>query len=333
MHLSRSIVTTAAATLAFSLACGSEPTGGNNLPGADTTPAAIAVAGGNSQTGTVSTALSNPLVVKVTNAAGDTLVGVQVNWAVTAGGGTLSSASSLTNSQGRAQVTLTLGPNVTLHTVSATVHNTSLSTNFTATAIAAMDNTPASITMVSGNGQSATVGDPLPNPLVARVRNASSQDLNNVTVEWTVTQGAGTLGSPTSNTNAQGQASNTLTVGAGAGPQTVTAAVQSNTSLNVTFNATANAITTAADVTVSNNQFTPVNAKVLATGTVTWTWAAGALAHNVTWITGGFTDSGDLIAGEMHQVTFPAAGTFTYYCSIHGLPGGPIMNGSVTVSN
>jgi plastocyanin len=175
------------------------------------------------------------------------------------------------------------------------------------------------------------VGDPLPNPLVVRVRNAGSQDLNNVTVQWTVTQGAGALGTPTSNTNVQGQASNTLTVGAGAGAQTVTAAVQSNTSLNVTFTATANAITTTAGVTVSNNQFSPFNGKVLATGTVTWTWAPGAVTHNVTWVAGGFTNSGDKSTGT-HQVTFPAAGTYSYYCSIHGTPGGG-MNGTVTVSN
>jgi plastocyanin len=327
MHLSRSIVG-AAATLALSLACGTETT---NPPPADTTPAAIAVVSGNSQTATVSTALPNPLVVKVTNAAGDTLVGVQVDWGVTAGGGALSSATSTTNSQGRAQVTLTLGSTVTVHTVTATVRNTSISTTFTATSTAAVDNTPASITIVSGNAQSATVGDPLPNPLVVRVRNAGSQDLNGVTVQWTVTAGAGALGSPTSNTSASGQASNTLTVGGSAGAQTVTAAVQSNTSLNATFNATANALTGAAGVTVSNDQFSPFNAKVLAGGTVTWTWATGAATHNVTWVAGGFDDSGNQSTGT-HLVTFPAAGTFSYYCSIHGSPGAG-MNGTVTVSN
>ena len=332
MRLSRSIVV-AAVTLAFSLACGSEPTGGNNPPpgGADTTPAAVSVASGNNQSATVSTALANPLVVKVTNAAGDSLAGVQVDWAVTAGGGAVSSATSTTSSLGRAQVTLTLGANVAIHTVTATVHNTSLSASFTASATAAVDNTPASITIVSGDGQSATETDPLPNPLVVRVRNAGSQDLNNVTVEWTVTQGAALLGSPTSNTNAQGQASNTVTLGPGAGPQAVTAAVQSNTSLNVAFGATANAITTAAGVSVSNNQFSPFNAKVLAGGTVTWTWSPGAVTHNVTWVSGGFTPSGDKSTGT-HQVTFPAAGTFSYYCTIHGTPGGG-MNGTVTVSN
>jgi plastocyanin len=332
MHLSRSIVA-AAATLALSLACGSEPTGGNNPPpgGADTTPAAISVASGNNQSGTVGTAVANPLVVKVTNAAGDSLLGVQVDWAVTTGGGSLSSASSTTSSLGRAQVTLTLGPNVAIHTVTATVHNTSIGTSFNATSIAAPDLTPASITIVSGDGQSATVGDPLPSPLVVRVRNAGAQDLSGVTVEWTVTGGAGALGSPTSSTNASGQASNTLTVGGTAGAQTVTAAVQSNTSLNVTFNGTANAITGTAGVTVSNNQFSPFNAKVLAGGTVTWTWAPGAVTHNVTWVAGGFANSGDKSTGT-HPVTFPAAGTYSYYCSIHGTPGGG-MNGTVTVSN
>jgi plastocyanin len=145
-----------------------------------------------------------------------------------------------------------------------------------------------------------------------------------------VTEGGGTLASATSTTDAQGQASNRLTVGVTAGPQTVSAAVQSDPSVSVTFNATAAAVTGTASVTVADDSFTPSNAQVLAGGVVTWTWAAGAATHNITWVSGGFADSGDRASGTF-QLTFGAPGTFNYYCSIHGTPTTG-MRGTVTVN-
>jgi plastocyanin len=51
-------------------------------------------------------------------------------------------------------------------------------------------------------------------------------------------------------------------------------------------------------------------------GTVTWTWSA-SLAHNATENPPpGFTSSPTQAAGA-HTVTFPTAGTYRYYCTIH----------------
>lgn len=294
----------------------------------DTTPAMIVIVSGNNQTAQVGTALGSPLVVRVTNAAGSALSGVTVNWSVLAGGGMLGSASSTTNAQGQAQVGYTVGATAIANQVRATVQGgTTLTATFSATASAAIDNTPAVITVVSGNNQSATVGQALPNPLVVRVANAANQAIPNVVVSWTVTQGGGTLGSATSTTNAQGQASNSYTVGASAGANEVRAALQTNAAINTLFAATANAVATTASVAVTNFQFTPASATVAAGGTVTWNFNQGT--HNVTWVSGGFTNSGDMSSGT-HQVTFPSAGTFQYYCSIHGTPTTG-MRGSVTV--
>lgn len=312
--------------VAFSLAVACSSDNGTD-PGPDTTPAAITVVGGNGQSGTTGGALGNPFVAQVTNADGDPLQGITVQWSVVAGGGSLGSASTPTNAQGRAEVTYTLGaagPN----TVRATVAGTSLTTTFTATANAPVDPTPASIDISDGNNQSGIRGDPLDAPFAIVVRNAALQVLSGVTISWTVIQGGGSLGAATSVTNAQGVATVTYTLGPNTGTNTVDAAVESDPSLEETFTATANAPPANAAVSVEDSFFDPNAVTVATSGTVTWMWS-GALDHNVTWVSAGFQNSPTQPSGN-HQVTFADAGTFDYYCTIHGTPTGG-MRGSVTV--
>lgn len=76
-------------------------------------------------------------------------------------------------------------------------------------------------------------------------------------------------------------------------------------------------------VTVGNDFFSARNIVVQAGTTVTWTWQAGALEHNVTF---SDTTSGDRSGGAVFSRTFNAAGTFNYHCTIH-----PSMTGSVLV--
>jgi Bacterial Ig-like domain (group 1)/PcRGLX-like protein central beta sandwich domain/Dockerin type I domain len=89
-------VTLQAATLAAASAGGS---GGGNL----------VLVSGNNQSGIVSQTLANPFTVKASDAAGNPLSGVTVTFATALGGGTLSTASAITDSQGLASTTLTLG--------------------------------------------------------------------------------------------------------------------------------------------------------------------------------------------------------------------------------
>ncbi|MDH3497977.1 MAG: plastocyanin/azurin family copper-binding protein [Gemmatimonadota bacterium] len=314
------------ALIAGAAGCGEE---GSNPPPPNTTPAAISVVSGNNQSATVGTALPAPLIVNVTNSDGAALSGVVVSWTVVAGGGALGSATSTTNAQGQAQTTYTVGANAGANQVQAAVQsNTSLSTTFSATA-AAFDNTPAAITIVGGNNQSATVGQGLPNSLVVRVTNAASQSLDGVAVSWTVTQGGGSLAAAQNQTNSQGQASNSYTVGANPGANTITAAVQSNPSLNVLFNATANAVGSSANIGVSGLTFSPSDVTIATGGTVTWSWNTG-VAHDVTWDAGTPAASATN-TNVTYQQTFANAGSFAYYCSIHGGPGGVGMSGTVTV--
>lgn len=90
-------------------------------------------------------------------------------------------------------------------------------------------------------------------------------------------------------------------------------------------------------VAVSNNTFTPRVDSVAKGGTVTWTWTAGSNDHNVI-STGAptFTSKGTAVVppngtdgvdyfdeGTTHQVTYPNAGTYKYYCSTHGTSQSP----------
>ena len=72
---------------------------------------------GNNQKGASFVALSQPLVVEAQDENGSALAGVSVTFAVTAGGGALSTTITRTDENGRAQSTLTLGPNLGTNTV------------------------------------------------------------------------------------------------------------------------------------------------------------------------------------------------------------------------
>jgi plastocyanin len=76
--------------------------------------------------------------------------------------------------------------------------------------------------------------------------------------------------------------------------------------------------------------FSPRSVDIAAGGTVTWNWAAdNTMPHNVT--SGDaperFTASPTQMSGS-YQVTLPAAGTYFYFCTVHGRN---VMNGVVLV--
>jgi plastocyanin len=92
----------------------------------------------------------------------------------------------------------------------------------------------------------------------------------------------------------------------------------------------------AADATVEVNDFafTPGNAPINQGDTVTWTNVEGN--HNVVFDNGMFPPFPGPNGGQAPWMSpprpFPGLGTFRYYCSEHGGPGGVGMAGTVTVS-
>jgi len=88
------------------------------------------------------------------------------------------------------------------------------------------------------------------------------------------------------------------------------------------------------DVTVGPGQaFAPSAGSVTSGGTVTWTWANGSPAHNVTF-EDGQGDSGNQTGGATSSRTFPtvtSATVFRYRCTLHSSAFGSGMSGQITV--
>ena len=70
-----------------------------------------------------------------------------------------------------------------------------------------------------------------------------------------------------------------------------------------------------ASVSVTDDAFSPASSTVSVGATVTWQWS-GTHQHNVTWAAAS-TNSATQTTGTFMR-TFPAAGSYVYYCTIHG---------------
>src|SRR6476661_6665481 len=81
-------------------------------------------------------------------------------------------------------------------------------------------------------------------------------------------------------------------------------------------------------VTVGNNFFSPASVSVATGATVTWTWAMGDTMHTVTFADNA-PGSPKQSAGTF-QRTFSTAGTYSYFCSVHGPQ---VMSGTITVGS
>src|SRR4051794_20209718 len=78
----------------------------------------IAMFSGDEQSGPVGSTLSDPLVVKVTDAFGNPIAGITVHWSAE-GQGSVSDETTVTGDDGKTSVTRTLGPNAGTQTTLA----------------------------------------------------------------------------------------------------------------------------------------------------------------------------------------------------------------------
>jgi hypothetical protein len=182
----------------------------------------LAPVSGDGQFAPVGTALRDPLVVKVTDAFGNAIPGVTINWDAQ-GGGAVSEASTVTGENGQTSVTRTLGPTAGQQQTLASAPDLAGSpVTFTHTATAG---DASSVTPVSGNNQEAPAGSQLPLPLVVRVLDPDGNPIVGAPVSWLVGEGGGTPSAETSNTGSDGQASIQWTLGSVPGRNTLNAVV------------------------------------------------------------------------------------------------------------
>ncbi len=182
----------------------------------------MAAVAGQDQTGHVGTQLDDRLVVRVTDGFGNPVEGVPISW-LAEGGGSVGAAVVETDENGLSLVERTLGPTVGQQTTVASSEGLAGSpVTFVHTALAG---DASRLVVVSGNGQTATVGSELPADLVVRLVDADGNGVPSTAVSWVVATGGGGATPENSTTDAGGQTSARWTLGDVVGEQRLDAVV------------------------------------------------------------------------------------------------------------
>jgi parallel beta-helix repeat protein len=194
-----------------------------NNPGA---AASVAVISGSGQAATVAQGFASPLVVVVKDSYGNLVPGASVTFAAPASGASaaLTGSPATTGVNGEASVTATANTTAGGYTVTASV------TGVTTPATFSLANNPgaaASVAVVSGSGQAATVAQGFTTPVVVVVDDSYGNLVPGVSVTFAApaSGASATLSSAMATTAANGQASVTATANAYPGSYSVTASV------------------------------------------------------------------------------------------------------------
>ncbi len=206
-------------------------------PAPELEPTSLESISGDNQEGSIGKALVNPFVVEVRDQNDSPLEGVTVSFAVTSGGGSLSAASAMTDTNGRAESTLTLGSDPGTNSVEVSVEGASETVTFNAEA-SLPPPVPTSLSIVSGDNQEGMIDEALASSFVIEVRDQYDKPMTGVTVTFAVTAGNGSLTAANAMTDANGRAESTLTLGNEPGTNSVEVSVE-GVSQTVTFNAEA----------------------------------------------------------------------------------------------
>ena len=231
-------------------------------------PTGLSIISGNAQTDTVGQLLAEPLVVRAEDQGGTAVSAVSVNFLVSQGNGSLSETSVTSGGEGEASTAWTLGTTAGAQIVTATiVGSESGKADFSATA------TPGPATAFSKESGDQQIGKndrPLPEPIVAAVKDEFGNGISGVPVTFAVTDGGGSISPAESETGGTGIAEGTWTMGV-VGTNTLTASTAGFPDLE--FIATAELYVAKADLTVSSMVVSPGNATAFQNLTVTATIA------------------------------------------------------------
>jgi hypothetical protein len=205
-------------------------------------PESVQIVAGDGQTGIVGQPVAEPPAVRVLGPGGAPLAGLDVEFAVLAGGGLLDAGAGTpaiavtvrTDANGVAAVEAwILGPVPGLNTLIVSVPGLA-PVGFTADAD---PGAPATLVKVSGDRQIGIAGTTLPVPLVVEVSDALGNRLAGVLVTFAPAAGSGSVDPAQMNSAGNGTAATAWTLGAAEGPQSVVASIGAG--LSVTFTATA----------------------------------------------------------------------------------------------
>lgn len=197
-------------------------------------PIAPVISSGNNQTIRPGEDAPGTLAVVLQDAGGNILRDVPVTWeVVTANSLTLFNTISVSDFNGRVSTRVRGGTTAGTFQVRVRINNTTLSTVFNVT----IENVVGGFSKVSGDNQpTVVINTQFPSPLVVLVFDQANRPLSNVQVNFAVASGSATVSPAVATTNAQGQASVTVTAGSQAGTITIRATLQNFTPITWTLN-------------------------------------------------------------------------------------------------
>ena len=176
---------------------------------------------------------SGNVSVRVTDAAGNLVPNANIDFAVTAGGGSITPASASTNASGIATASFTMGNSVGVNTATATLSGGTATVSFSTTSISAPS---AAISKVSTDPTGIVAGQKA-GDVKAKVVDAFGNPKVGVTVVFSVATGGGSITPTNAVTSATGEATASFTTGKTVGVNTARATV-SGVSTPVEFSTT-----------------------------------------------------------------------------------------------
>ena len=171
----------------------------------------LSVESGQDQTAAVNTAVAQPIRVRAYDNGENPIPGVSLQFSVLSGGGSIIGPTTLvTDANGNVQLGgWTLGTAAGLNELRVIAVGTDISSSLRATAVAGPT---FDIVVVSGNNQSGNAGQPLAQPLVARVRDQFGNPVAGQRVNFATANG-GTFSALADTSDAQGLVQVTWTPG------------------------------------------------------------------------------------------------------------------------
>lgn len=284
----------------------------------------ISVIEGNHQVDSVTAVLPTPLRVQVQDQRNRPMPGVEVRWQGYPDGGAFSSATSLTDAQGIAAVTYSLGPRMGSYYVAATGPEVTGSPAWFE--VKATPGAAAHIRQSIGGDALGVPGTTLA-PYGVYVTDAHGNHITDATVDWVVTEGGGSV-FPTQSTTTNIYATTRHTLGPQDGRQTVLAVASGLPGMpQVAFTATAVTALVSLRIQASpwdcyyydicSSDFIPAAVTINPGQTVGWTWSNSGPCDVV------FEDdptppaSSLRRSGGIHLRTFTVPGLYRYRCTLH----------------
>jgi hypothetical protein len=191
----------------------------------------LTIVSGDRQTDTVGRVLPLPLTVVLKDTLGHPIAGAKVAWGVVSGAGSVAPDTVVTDANGQATASYTLGHLVKLNSVRAYATEAVAPVFFTQFSV---HDVAAQLLKTSGDSQFADIGLAVINPYVVRVADQFGNGVGQAQVQWAVTAGGGSVSTASSVSDTTGTVRTTHTLGA-VGGNTVTVSAVGFTAAPLVF--------------------------------------------------------------------------------------------------